>query len=305
MHQEANQKLSNTLDQATSNALIQSFFDEDTNTFSYVVADLETGQCAIIDSVLNYNAASVSTQTTLADQIVDYIQQQKLQVQWILETHVHADHLSAAQYLKSKLGGVIGISQKIQHVQQTFAKIYHLDEKELIEQQDFDYLFTDHEAFKIGNLRAYNIPTPGHTPACLSYVIEDAVFVGDTLFMHDYGTARCDFPHGDAVQLFDSIQRLYQLPEHFSVFLCHDYLPDSRTEYVYQTTISAQKNRNIHLKYNTLKTEFVAMREKRDADLSVPKLMIAAIQINMKAGKFPEPEANGIRYLKMPLNYFD
>ena len=305
MHQEANQKLSNTLDQATSNALIQSFFDEDTNTFSYVVADLETGQCAIIDSVLNYNAASVSTQTTLADQIVDYIQQQKLQVQWILETHVHADHLSAAQYLKSKLGGVIGISQKIQHVQQTFAKIYHLDEKELIEQQDFDYLFTDHEAFKIGNLRAYNIPTPGHTPACLSYVIEDAVFVGDTLFMHDYGTARCDFQHGDAAQLFDSIQRLYQLPEHFSVFLCHDYLPDSRTEYVYQTTISAQKNRNIHLKYNTLKTEFVAMREKRDADLSVPKLMIAAIQINMKAGKFPEPEANGIRYLKMPLNYFD
>ena len=305
MHQEANQKLSNTLDQATSNALIQSFFDEDTNTFSYVVADLETRQCAIIDSVLNYDAASVSTQTTLADQIVDYIQQQKLQVQWILETHVHADHLSAAQYLKSKLGGVIGISQKIQHVQQTFAKIYHLDEKELIEQQDFDYLFTDHEAFKIGNLRAYNIPTPGHTPACLSYVIEDAVFVGDTLFMHDYGTARCDFPHGDAAQLFDSIQRLYQLPEHFSVFLCHDYLPDSRTEYVYQTTISAQKNRNIHLKYNTLKTEFVAMREKRDADLSVPKLMIAAIQINMKAGKFLEPEANGIRYLKMPLNYFD
>ena len=305
MHQEANQKLSNTLDQATSNALIQSFFDEDTNTFSYVVADLKTRQCAIIDSVLNYDAASVSTQTTLADQIVDYIQQQKLQVQWILETHVHADHLSAAQYLKSKLGGVIGISQKIQHVQQTFAKIYHLDEKELIEQQDFDYLFTDHEAFKIGNLRAYNIPTPGHTPACLSYVIEDAVFVGDTLFMHDYGTARCDFPHGDAAQLFDSIQRLYQLPEHFSVFLCHDYLPDSRTEYVYQTTISAQKNRNIHLKYNTLKTEFVAMREKRDADLSVPKLMIAAIQINMKAGKFPEPEANGIRYLKMPLNYFD
>ena len=305
MHQEANQKLSNTLDQATSNALIQSFFDEDTNTFSYVVADLKTRQCAIIDSVLNYNAASVSTQTTLADQIVDYIQQQKLQVQWILETHVHADHLSAAQYLKSKLGGVIGISQKIQHVQQTFAKIYHLDEKELIEQQDFDYLFTDHEAFKIGNLRAYNIPTPGHTPACLSYVIEDAVFVGDTLFMHDYGTARCDFPHGDAAQLFDSIQRLYQLPEHFSVFLCHDYLPDSRTEYVYQTTISAQKNRNIHLKYNTLKTEFVAMREKRDADLSVPKLMIAAIQVNMKAGKLPQPEANGLRYLKMPLNYFD
>lgn len=305
MHQEANQKLSNTLDQATSNALIQSFFDEDTNTFSYVVADLKTRQCAIIDSVLNYDAASVSTQTTLADQIVDYIQQQKLQVQWILETHVHADHLSAAQYLKSKLGGVIGISQKIQHVQQTFAKIYHLDEKELIEQQDFDYLFTDHEAFKIGNLRAYNIPTPGHTPACLSYVIEDAVFVGDTLFMHDYGTARCDFPHGDAAQLFDSIQRLYQLPEHFSVFLCHDYLPDSRTEYVYQTTISAQKNRNIHLKYNTLKTEFVAMREKRDADLSVPKLMIAAIQVNMKAGKLPEPEANGLRYLKMPLNYLD
>ena len=241
----------------------------------------------------------------MADQIVDYIQQQKLQVQWILETHVHADHLSAAQYLKSKLGGVIGISQKIQQVQQTFAKIYHLDEKELIEQQDFDYLFADYEAFKIGNLSAYNIPTPGHTPACLSYVIEEAVFVGDTLFMYDYGTARCDFPHGDAVQLFDSIQRLYQLPEHFSVFLCHDYLPDSRTEYVYQTTISAQKNRNIHLKYNTLKTEFVAMREKRDADLSVPKLMIAAIQVNMKAGKLPEPEANGLRYLKMPLNYLD
>jgi glyoxylase-like metal-dependent hydrolase (beta-lactamase superfamily II) len=284
--------------------IVKDFFHEDTNTFSYVVRDPATNACAIIDSVLDYDPASASTSTIHADKIIAYVKEQDLTVEWILETHVHADHLTAAQYLKEKLGGKIAMSQKISVVQETFGAIYHLDIKQWNAQQLFDYLFEDHESFQIGTLKPYNIPTPGHTPACLSYVIGDAVFVGDTLFMPDYGTARCDFPRGSAEQLYDSVQNLFQLPEDTRVFLCHDYLPEKRESYVCETDIQTQKKQNIHIHQGISKAEFAQMRNQRDSGLSMPKLILPAIQINMKAGQFPEPEANGMSYLKLPLNYF-
>lgn len=269
-----------------------------------MVSDPSTKACAIIDSVLDYDAASASTSTIHADKIIAYVKEQGLTVEWILETHVHADHLTAAQYLKATLGGKIAMSHKIAMVQKTFAAIYHLDIKQWNTQQMFDHLFEDYEKFQIGSIEAYNIPTPGHTPACLSYVIGDAVFVGDTLFMPDYGTARCDFPKGSASTLFDSIQSLYQLPEKTRVFLCHDYLPEKRDTYMCKTDIQTQKKHNIHVHEGTTKAEFVEMRNKRDALLSMPELILPSIQINMKAGQFPEPEDNGVSYLKLPLNYF-
>ena len=283
---------------------IQHFFDENTNTFSYVVSDPVTRQCAIIDSVLDYDPASATTSTIHADEIIAYIQKNELTVEWILETHVHADHLTASQYLKEQLGGKIAMSHKISIVQETFSAIYNLDIKYFNSHQSFDYLFDDHETFTIGELQAYNIPTPGHTPACLSYVIGDAVFVGDTLFMPDYGTARCDFPKGSAGQLYDSVQTLYELPEETRVFLCHDYLPESREQYEHETLLKTQKEQNIHIHTGVSKAEFIEMRTQRDATLTMPKLILPSIQINMDAGKFPQPEANGIRYLKLPLNYF-
>lgn len=284
--------------------IVKDFFHEDTNTFSYVVRDPATKACAIIDSVLDYDPASASTSTIHADKIIAYIKEQGLTVEWILETHVHADHLTAAQYLKAELSGKIAMSQKIGIVQETFGAIYHLDIKQWNAQQLFDYLFEDHESFQIGTLKAYNIPTPGHTPACLSYVIGDAVFVGDTLFMPDYGTARCDFPRGSAEQLYDSVQSLFQLPEDTRVFLCHDYLPETRESYVCESDIQTQKTQNIHIHQGISKTEFAQMRNQRDSGLSMPKLILPSIQINMKAGQFPEPEQNGVSYLKLPLNYF-
>ncbi|OTG79730.1 MBL fold metallo-hydrolase [Acinetobacter sp. ANC 5054] len=284
---------------------VQDFFDKNTNTFSYVVADPDTRKCAIIDSVLDYDAASASIHTTHADQIIDFIQKNSLSVEWILETHVHADHLTASQYLQAKLGGKIAMSHNIGVVQETFCAIYNFDMNYFNSHQSFDYLFADHEHFKIGKLEAYNIPTPGHTPACLSYVIgDDAVFVGDTLFMPDYGTARCDFPKGSAASLFDSVQKLYDLPADMRVFLCHDYLPEGRHDYICESSIEIQKKQNIHIHEGTIKADFVEMRNQRDAALSMPKLILPAIQINMDAGKFPEPEQNGIRYLKIPLNIF-
>lgn len=283
---------------------VKAFFDKNTNTFSYVVSDPQTAQCAIIDSVLDYDAASATTSTEHADQMIAYVKSQGLTVAWILETHVHADHLTAAPYLKQQLGGKIAISKKIALVQETFGKIYHLDMKQINAHQPFDYLFEDGEHFKIGELEVYNIPTPGHTPACLSYVIGDAVFVGDTLFMPDYGTARCDFPNGSASVLYDSVHQLFQLPQSTRVFLCHDYLPESRHEYQYETTIQQQKQQNVHIREGISKSEFVQMREQRDAGLSMPKLILPAIQINMNGGQFPMPEANDVSYLKLPLNYF-
>ena len=284
--------------------IIKHFFDETTNTFSYVVVDPATQQCAIIDSVLDYDAASATTSTTHADQIIAYIQANQLRVQWILETHVHADHLTASHYLKQRLGGKIAISKNIGVVQQTFAAIYNLDMKQINASQPFDYLFEDGEEFQIGKLQAYNIPTPGHTPACLSYVVVNAVFVGDTLFMPDYGTARCDFPKGSAAMLYDSVHKLFELPEETRVFLCHDYLPESRHEYQCESSIEIQKQQNIHVHIGVEKSDFVEMRQRRDAKLGMPQLILPSIQINIRGGHFPQLEANGIAYLKIPFNYF-
>ncbi|MCS4296869.1 MULTISPECIES: MBL fold metallo-hydrolase [Acinetobacter] len=286
------------------NPFVQDFFDEASNTFSYVVVDPATQYCAIIDSVLDYDAASATISTTQADHIIQYIQIHHLTVQWILETHVHADHLTASQYLKAQLGGQIAMSEKIVTVQDIFSQIYHLDYEALKAQHSFDYLFKDHEIFKIGELEAYNLPTPGHTPACLTYVIGDAAFVGDTLFMPDYGTARCDFPKGSAAQLYDSVMKIFNLAEHTRLYLCHDYLSESRQDFHCQTDINTQRKENIHIHTGVTKQAFIALREQRDATLSMPKLILPAIQINMNAGKFPEPETNGVRYLKLPLNYF-
>lgn len=288
----------------TQKPWVKSFFDEAINTFTYVVTNPDTKQSAIIDSVLDYDAASVTTSTVQADKVIHYVHKNSLSVEWILETHVHADHLTASQYLKKQLGGKIAMSRKISIIQNVFGKIYHLDLDHFDEHQSFDYLFEDGEHFNIGNLQAYNIPTPGHTPACLSYVIGDAVFVGDTLFMPDYGTVRCDFPNGSAAQLYDSIQRLYNLPESMRMFLCHDYLPKTRDYFVGETDIKTQKHSNIHVHQGTTKQDFIAMREARDATLTMPKLILPAIQINMDAGNFPTPESNGQSYLKLPLNYF-
>ena len=284
--------------------IVKAFFDNETNTFSYVVTDPESRQSAIIDSVLNYDAASATTKTTLADEIISYVQQNSLSINWILETHVHADHLTASQYLKQKVGGAVAISEKIAVVQETFSAIYNLEPKYSNATRSFDYLFKDGEHFKIGEIDAYNIPTPGHTPACLSYVIGDAVFVGDTLFMPDYGTARCDFPKGSAATLFDSVQKLFALDGDMRVFLCHDYLPEDRDHFVYESSIAEQKKHNIHINESIKKEDFVQMRNQRDATLAMPKLILPAIQINMQAGQFPEPEENGIRYLKIPFNFF-
>lgn len=283
---------------------VHDFFDDATNTFSYVVIDQATRHCAIIDSVLDYDAPSATTSTKSADAIIEFVQRHDLIVEWILETHVHADHLTASQYLKAQLGGKIAMSHHIATVQDTFAAIYHIDPVAENLAQAFDYLFADHEAFMIGSMPAYNIPTPGHTPACLSYVIGDAVFVGDTVFMPDYGTARCDFPKGNASALYHSIQALYQLPDQTRVFLCHDYKPENRQHFQCSTTIGEQKQYNIHLNRHTTQADFVHMREQRDAGLAMPKLILPAIQINMNAGHFPKPESNGQCYLKLPLNHF-
>lgn len=282
---------------------VSSFFDQDTNTFSYVVRDPQSQVCTIIDGVLNYDAASGTTSTHGAEQIVHYVREHQLQVEWILETHAHADHLSAAVYLKEQLGGKVAIGQAIQQVQQMFSAIFNIEEN-LVAQPLFDYLLADEEVFYIGTLQARAMATPGHTPACMTYVIGDAAFVGDTLFMPDYGTARCDFPGGHAGQLFQSIQKIYQLPEQTRLFLCHDYLPAHRDEYQCETTVARQKAQNIHVNETTLEQEFVTMRQQRDQTLNMPKLILPAIQVNIRAGQFPSAESNGTHYLKIPLNYF-
>lgn len=284
---------------------IQAFFDSNTHTFSYVVHDVESRYCAIIDSVLDYDSDSATIKTIQADQIIEYVDQEKLTVMWILETHIHADHLSAAQYLKKALGGKVAMSENMLHVQKIFGQIYDIDLKSLNILYSFDYLFKDAEHFKIGELWAYTIATPGHTPACLSYVIGEHVFVGDTLFMPDYGSARCDFPQGSASQLYDSVQRLYQLPDHTTLYLCHDYLPQFRDKYCYKTTIAEQKKLNIHLNLKIDKMKFIQLREQRDRTLALPKLILPAIQINIQGGHMPQANKNGIRYLKFPLNYFE
>jgi glyoxylase-like metal-dependent hydrolase (beta-lactamase superfamily II) len=282
---------------------VTAFFDEPTNTVSYVVKDPTSAACAIIDSVLDYDAAAGATDTASADAIIAFVREKGLTVEWLLETHVHADHLSAAPYLQKAVGGKIGIGDQITVVQDTFGKVFNAGTEFQRDGSQFDRLFREQDRFAIGALTGFVLHTPGHTPACLTYVIEDAAFVGDTLFMPDYGTARCDFPGGDAGTLYDSIQKVLSLPDATRLFLCHDYKAPGRDHYAWETTVAEEKAQNIHIAGRT-RAEFVAMREARDATLGMPKLILPSIQVNMRAGKMPPAEDNGVTYLKIPLNQF-
>jgi len=281
---------------------VKAFFDEATNTVSYAVSAPEGLSCAIIDSVLDYDQASGTTSTASADKIVAWVKSEGLQVDWILESHVHADHLSAAPYLQDQLGGRIGIGAEITTVQDTFGKVFNEGTAFQRDGSQFDALFADGESFHIGQMRADVLHTPGHTPACLTYVIGDAAFVGDTLFMPDFGTARCDFPGGSANDLYQSIQRILALPDETRIFVGHDYKAPGRDDFAWETTVGEQKALNIHIANGRPRDEFVAMREGRDATLGMPRLILPSLQTNMRAGHLPEPEDNGQRYFKVPIN---
>ena len=282
--------------------IVQGFFDEATFTASYVVSDLTTKRAAIIDSVLDFDQPSGRTSTKSADEIVDHVRKHGLTVDWILETHAHADHLSAGPYLQEQLGGRIAIGHEIMTVQQVFGKIFNEGTEFARDGSQFDKLFADGDSFSVGNIPVTVLHVPGHTPADLAYVIGDAAFVGDTMFMPDYGTARTDFPGGCARQLYHSIRRLMQLPGRTRAFLCHDYKAPNREQFVWETTIEAERVGNVHVHKDVNEDEFVAMRTQRDATLEMPRLILPSIQINMRAGHLPEPEENGTRYLKLPLN---
>ncbi|MCQ2035731.1 MBL fold metallo-hydrolase [Stutzerimonas kunmingensis] len=284
------------------NAHIEPFFDPATFTYSYVVSDPQTRQCAVIDSVLDYDPASGRTSHATAQRLVDYVCEQDLKVQWLLETHVHADHLSAAPYLRQQLGGQLAIGDRITVVQDTFGKLFNAGTGFATDGRQFDHLFHDGDTFQVGNIQARAIHTPGHTPACMTYVIGDAAFVGDTLFMPDYGTARCDFPGGDARTLYQSIRKLFALPGDTRVFMCHDYKAPGREKFLYETTIAAEREHNVHVHAGISEDQFVAMRTARDATLGMPTLILPSVQINMRGGELPEPESNGTRYLKIPLD---
>jgi glyoxylase-like metal-dependent hydrolase (beta-lactamase superfamily II) len=281
---------------------VRSFFDETTFTVTHVAHDPMTRKSAIIDGVLHFDPASGRTSPTPADTVIAYVERQGLTVEWLLETHAHADHLSSAPYLQRKLGGRIAIGAQIVSVQKTFAKLFNAEPQFRCDGSDFDQLFNDGDHFTIGALPVTVLHVPGHTPACIAYVIGDAVFVGDTMFMPDYGTARADFPGGDARKLFRSLRRLLELPAQTRLFMCHDYLPSGRTHYVWETTVAAQRKENIHARDGVSEDEFVAMREARDKTLAVPRLILPSVQVNMRAGHLPPPEANGIAYLKIPVN---
>ncbi len=281
---------------------VTGFFDEATNTISYVVADPATKECAIIDSLLDYDQASGRTKTVSADKLIAFVRENNLTCTWIIDTHVHADHLTAAPYIRNQIGGKTAIGDAIPEVQQVFAEIFNEDCTFHTDGSQFDHLFADGETYSVGNIKARAIHTPGHTPACMSHVIGDAVFVGDTIFMPDFGTARCDFPGGDAGILFDSIQKIFALPDETRMFLCHDYKAPGRDQYCWETTVREQKRSNIHVKVGASRDDFIAMRTARDKTLSMPKLILPSVQINMRAGDMPPPEDNGVRYMKVPIN---
>ncbi|MFT0865588.1 MBL fold metallo-hydrolase [Pseudomonas sp. CAM1A] len=288
-----------------NNLHVEAFFDKATWTISYLVMDGETRQCALIDSVLDYDPKSGRTGTDSADKLIERVEALDAKVQWILDTHVHADHLSAAAYLKARLGGSIAIGAQITQVQKVFGTLFNAEPGFARDGSQFDVLFEDEEGFRIGNLHARALHTPGHTPACMSYMIEDAgetaVFVGDTLFTPDYGTARCDFPGASARTLYQSIRRLLAFPDQTRLFMCHDYLPGGR-ELRFVTTVAEQRADNIHIHQGVSEESFVQMREARDKTLDMPVLILPSVQINMRSGQFPEPEENGVSYLKIPLN---
>lgn len=281
---------------------VKAFFDTATNTVSYVVRDPAGSACAIIDSVLDYDQAAGRTSTASADVIIDWVKSEGLSVAWILESHVHADHLSAAPYLQEALGGQIGIGDQITVVQNTFGKIFNEGTQFQRDGSQFDQLFKDGDSIHIGQLRCDVMHTPGHTPACLTYVIGDAAFVGDTLFMPDFGTARCDFPGGSADDLYKSIQRILALPEDTRIYVGHDYKAPGRDEFAWETTVGEQKALNVHIGAGRPLEDFVSMRTERDAKLGMPRLILPSLQTNMRAGNLPEPDDNGTRYFKVPIN---
>ncbi|KAF0170234.1 MAG: blh [Rhodobacteraceae bacterium] len=281
---------------------VHAFFDETTNTITYLVREPEGRACAVIDSVLDFDYASGRTDTRSADAVIAFIKAEDLDLQWVLETHVHADHLSAAPYIQEALGGKIGIGDRITVVQETFGKVFNEGTRFRRDGSQFDRLFKEGDSLMIGQMRVDVMHTPGHTPACLTYLIGDAAFVGDTLFMPDFGTARCDFPGGSAEVMFESVQRILALPDATRIFVGHDYKAPGREVYAWESTVGAQKALNVHVGAGREKADFVALRQKRDATLAMPRLIVPSLQVNMRAGQMPEPEDNGLSYLKVPIN---
>ena len=281
---------------------IAGFFDEATNTVSYVVHDPKTGEAAIIDSVLDFDAASGRTSNGSADRMIEYVTSNNLKVTWLIETHAHADHISAAPYLQERLGGKLAIGCDIIRVQEVFGKLFNAGTDFERDGSQFDKLFEDGETFRIGELEGIALHVPGHTPADMAFIIGDAAFVGDTIFMPDFGTARADFPGGDAGQLFRSIRRLLSLPDETRLFLCHDYKAPGRDEYAWETTVKQQREENVHVKDGVTEQDFVAMRTDRDKTLSMPKLIMPSVQVNIRGGRLPDPEENGVSYIKIPVN---
>ena len=281
---------------------VKAFFDPQTNTISYVVRDPNGHAAAIIDSVLDFDYASGTTQTSSADKIIAYVKDQTLDIQWLLESHVHADHLSAAPYIQDQLGGRIGIGNNITLVQDTFGKVFNEGTEFQRDGSQFDQLFDHGDVFHIGQMRVDVLHTPGHTPACLTYVIEDAAFVGDTLFMPDFGTARCDFPGGSSQTLYESIQKILALPDETKIFVGHDYKAPGRDEYSWETTVCEQRKKNVHIGGDVKAEAFVKLRDERDAKLAMPKLIVPSLQINMRAGNMPPPDEHGDVFLKLPIN---
>ena len=281
---------------------VRTFFDEPTNTASHVVSDPETGRCAIIDSVMGFDAPSGRTDSAPADQIIAYVKEHGLTVDWVLETHVHADHLSGAPYLKENLGGRIGIGSHINDVQSVFKTVFNAEPSFSTDGRQFDHLFADEERFQLGEIDAWVMDTPGHTPACVTYVIGDAAFIGDTMFMPDFGTARADFPGGDASALYRSIRRILSLPPETRLYMCHDYKAPGRDAFAWETTVAEQRENNVHIGGDVDEAAFVKMRTERDRCLGMPKLLLPSVQVNMRAGELPPPEEDGVSYLKLPVN---
>ncbi|MXP13797.1 MBL fold metallo-hydrolase [Altererythrobacter confluentis] len=281
---------------------IAGFFDEATNTVSYVVHDPVSMEAAIIDSVLDYEAASGRTSFGSAERIIEYVTSKNLKVTWLIETHAHADHLSAAPFLQEELGGKLAIGEGIIRVQEVFGKLFNAGSDFERDGSQFDHLFTDGETFRLGELEGIALHVPGHTPADMAYIIGDAAFVGDTIFMPDFGTARADFPGGDARQLFQSIRRLLSLPRETRLFLCHDYKAPGRDDYAWETTVGQQRDANVHVRDGVSEDEFVAMRTERDRVLAMPNLIMPSVQVNIRGGRLPEPEDNGVSYIKIPVN---
>jgi len=281
---------------------VQGFFDTDTNTITYVVSDPKTKKAAVIDSVMDFDHHGAGVSFESADALIAYVQEHELTVDWVLESHVHADHLSAAPYIKEKLGGKMAIGEHIKSIQNVFGKVFNHGTEYEREDVHFDALFKDQDTFTIGDIPALAIHTPGHTPADMVYVIGDAVFAGDTLFMPDFGTARSDFPGGNAEEMYESIQKIFALPDEMRLFMCHDYLPEGRDEFAWETTVGQQRTENVHVNEQVDKNSFVQKREEKDAALGMPRLIIPSIQVNIRGGKLPEPDEHGNVHLKTPVN---